>query len=83
VIGYDLEWDGEGVNEFAVNKKTGKVIIRINKEFYRPSEVNKIIGDASKIKEKLGWEPSASVEQLVEMMARADYDRVKNNQLLM
>jgi len=58
-------------------------VIRINGELYRPADVNRIIGDASKIKEKLGWEPSTSFEQLVEMMVRTDFDRVKNKQLLM
>ncbi len=76
-IGFDLVWKGEGVDEVGVDKKTGKVILRIDKNYFRPTEVDLLIGDASKAKRLLGWEPSVRFHELVDIMAKADYEREK------
>lgn len=72
-IGMELEWDGEGIDEVAVSK-TGQKVIEINEAFFRPAEVELLIGDATKAKTKLGWEPEVTIQQLAEMMAKSDYD---------
>ncbi|MER3496170.1 MAG: GDP-mannose 4,6-dehydratase [Armatimonadota bacterium] len=71
----DLAWDGEADKEKATDRKTGRVVVQINPTFYRPAEVDLLIGDAAKAKAKLGWKPKTTFSQLVEMMAKADYDR--------
>jgi len=70
----ELEWDGEGVNEIAMDKNSGRRVVEISEKFFRPAEVDLLIGDPTKAKTKLGWEPEVSVQQLAEMMAKADYD---------
>lgn len=76
-IGFDLMWKGEGINEVGIDKETGKVILRIDKNYFRPTEVDLLIGDASKAKRLLGWEPSVRFHELVDIMAKADYEREK------
>lgn len=70
----DLEWQGEGVSETATDRRTGKRVMQVNERFFRPAEVELLIGDASKAREKLGWVPQVGVRDLARMMARADYD---------
>jgi len=74
-IGVDLVWQGEGLDETGTDRKTGKVWIKINPQFYRPAEVDLLVGDAQKAKDKLGWKPTTSLEKLVEMMVQADVKR--------
>ena len=71
----DLEFEGEGVDEVGRNTKTGKVQVAVSPEFFRPAEVDLLLGDATKAKEVLGWEPKTTVEELCQMMVRADIDR--------
>jgi len=73
--GYDIEWEGEGVNSIGRDRTTGKLIIRVNPQFYRPAEVDLLVGDASKSRDTLGWTPETTFEELVEQMVRADIDR--------
>jgi GDPmannose 4,6-dehydratase len=75
LAGFELVWSGKGIEETATDKKTGKVIVRINPEFYRPAEVDVLLGRAAKAKEKLGWAPKTSFDQLVTMMMEADLRR--------
>ncbi len=70
-------WKGEAENEVAVDTTTGKTIVQINPQFYRPAEVELLIGDASKAKEKLGWEAKTTLEELCAMMIAADLRRNK------
>ena len=72
----NLTWKGEGINEKGYNKN-GEKIIQINPEFYRPAEVQLLLGDASKAKKELGWEPKTSFDELVEMMVKSDFDKLK------
>lgn len=73
-LGMDLEWTGEGEAETATDKKSGKLVMKVNPKFYRPAEVDLLIGDPSKAKEKLGWEPKVRVKELAAMMAKSDFD---------
>lgn len=70
-IGFDISRQGKEENEVGIDKKTGREIIKINPEFYRPTEVDLLLGDATKVKQKLGWKPKTIFEGLVEMMAKA------------
>ena len=89
-LGLELSWEGEGVNEKATistidpDKKSqyaddlvGKVIITVNPKYFRPAEVDSLIGDASKAKEKLNWEPTISFTQMVDEMVAHDLDKAK------
>jgi GDPmannose 4,6-dehydratase len=67
-----LDWVGTGLDECGIDRNTGRRVIEINKEFYRPAEVNTLLGDATKAKEKLGWVPETSFQQLVEEMIQSD-----------
>jgi GDPmannose 4,6-dehydratase len=77
-VGYDIEWEGEGVNEIGKDKKTGKQIVAINPKYYRPTEVDILIGDASKAKEKLGWETKVEIDELIQIMMENDIKLAKN-----
>jgi GDPmannose 4,6-dehydratase len=81
-LGFQIEWQGSGVDEVGIDKKTGKQIVRINPNFYRPAEVEQLLGDATKAKEELKWESETQFNKLVEMMTETDYDRVKNGRVL-
>ena len=70
--GMDIEFHGEGEKEYATLKGTNKVVVKVNPQFFRPAEVDLLIGDASKAKKVLGWEPEISYEQLVQRMVESD-----------
>jgi len=74
-VDIDLVFEGEGEKEVGINKATNKVIVKVNPKFYRPAEVDLLIGDATKAKEDLGWEAKCTLEQLCEMMVEADLKR--------
>ncbi len=69
----ELEFQGEGVNEVGIEKKTGKVRVKIDPKYFRPTEVDLLIGDYAKAKEKLGWEPKTRFADLVKIMTEADW----------
>ncbi len=71
----ELQWEGSGEQEQAIDMATGKVVMRVNPKFYRPAEVDLLIGDPQKAKDVLGWEPQTSLEQLCRMMVDADMRR--------
>ena len=73
--GTRIEWRGSGVDEIGTASETGDVVVRINPRFYRPAEVDLLIGDSSKAKAKLGWVPKTSLESLCQMMVEADLRR--------
>jgi GDPmannose 4,6-dehydratase len=76
-IDVGIEWSGEAENEIGTCKKTGKVLVRVNPKFYRPAEVELLIGDPAKAQKELGWKPSTTLEQLCQMMVEADLRRNK------
>ncbi len=77
-LGFSLEWQGEGVDEIGVDTKTGNTIISIDPRYFRPAEVDLLIGDPAKAKKQLGWEPSVKFKELVEIMVDADLEAQKN-----
>ena len=73
----EIKWQGQGEDEIGVHSKSEKKIIGIDKKYYRPTEVDSLLGDASKAKEKLGWEPKISFIDLVKIMVNSDWEKVK------
>lgn len=71
-LGMELEFSGEGVNEVGVERSTGRTLVRISPEYFRPTEVELLIGDYTKSKLKFGWEPTVRFHELVKLMADAD-----------
>ncbi len=67
-FGMSIAWEGEGINEVGIDKLTKRTVIKVSPKYFRPAEVETLLGDATKAKEKLGWEPKISFEQLVEDM---------------
>ncbi len=73
----ELQWSGSGEKEQAIDASTGKVVVRVNPKYYRPAEVDLLIGNPQKAREVLGWEPKTTLEQLCRMMVEADMRRNK------
>ena len=67
-FGLNLEWQGEGLNEVAVDKISKRTVVAVDEKYFRPAEVESLLGDPTKAKEKLGWKPTTTFEQLVEDM---------------
>jgi len=78
-VGIDIIWKGKGSEEYGIDSITGKVLVEIDPRYYRPTEVEILIGDPSKAKEKLGWEPKIKLEELVKIMIKADEKAVEQN----
>jgi len=74
----EIVWEGEGVNEVGKLKSSGKQVVGINPRYFRPTEVELLIGDYAKAKKDLGWEPKTKFEDLVKIMIKADYEKLKN-----
>ena len=78
VVGIDLKFEGEGANEIGVDKSTGKILVEVSSDFYRPTDVVNLWGDPTKAKQKLGWDPTrmTSFKDLVRIMVEADMAKV-------
>lgn len=77
--GIELEWQGEGIDEKGIDKATGKVLVEVDQRFFRPSEVEQLLGDPTKAKTLLGWNPTTtSFDKLVRIMVEHDMKNVKN-----
>lgn len=74
-VGVELEFKGQADNEIAIDMATGKTLVQVNPKFYRPAEVELLIGNPEKAKQKLGWEPKTTLEELCAMMVKADLER--------
>jgi GDPmannose 4,6-dehydratase len=74
-VGTNIEWRGEAEKEEGRDASNGKVLVRVNPEFYRPAEVDLLIGDATKAQEKLGWAPKTTLEELCKLMVESDLRR--------
>lgn len=79
VLGQDIYWEGTGINEKGILKSTGKEVIGIDQKYFRPTEVDILIGDYSKAKQILGWKPNTTFQQLVKIMVISDFEKIKNN----
>ncbi len=77
LLDMELEFQGEGVDEIGVEKATGKVRVRIDPRYFRPTEVDLLIGDPAKAKERFGWEPKVRFAELTRIMAEADWELAK------
>jgi len=75
--GFDIEWRGEGEAATGIDRNTGRTIVRVNPRFYRPAEVDLLLGNATKAREILGWTPKVRLEELTHMMVAADMERVE------
>jgi GDPmannose 4,6-dehydratase len=77
MLGISISWRGKNVDEVGIDAASGKTIIRIDPKYFRPTEVDLLLGDPSKAKAALAWKPSITFDQLVEIMAKADYEKIK------
>lgn len=76
-VGTAIEWSGHAEKEVGVDANSGKVLVKVNPKFYRPAEVDLLIGDPTHAENKLGWKPTTTLESLCEMMVKADLSRNK------
>jgi GDPmannose 4,6-dehydratase len=76
---FDIEWSGAGPDERGTDRRSGKTIVRVNPAFYRPAEVDHLVGNPRKAREVLGWRCKTGFEELVTLMAEADDKRVRDN----
>jgi len=75
----DLEWQGEGLGEKGIDKKTSEVIVEVDSRYFRPAEVESLLGDSTKAKEKLGWRPKTSFEELIKEMVQSDLEEAERD----
>jgi GDPmannose 4,6-dehydratase len=80
-VGIAITWEGSGVDEVGKDSESGKIIVKIDPRYFRPTEVDFLLGDPSKAKDKLGWEPKVSFDTLVKMMVREDLKEAERDQL--
>ncbi|MFC1881404.1 GDP-mannose 4,6-dehydratase [Thermodesulfobacteriota bacterium] len=78
-LNISIRWEGEGPGEKGLEKETGQIIIAVDPSYYRPTEVSELLGDASKAREKLGWEPVTSFEELIAEMIEADMEEAQKD----
>lgn len=76
--GIDIEWHGTGIDEIGVNKTNGKTVVKVNKKFFRPAEVDVLLGNPAKAESVLGWKREISFSELVERMVKNDMDLIKS-----
>jgi len=81
-LGITIQWEGEGVNERGINPANGKTIVAVDPRYFRPTEVETLLGDPSKAKEKLGWEPEIPFLEMVKEMVQADLEDAKRDELV-
>ncbi len=75
-VGISIKWHGEGVNETGTDVKSGKVLVYVSPEYFRPTDVEYLLGDASKARNKLGWQPKVCFKELVKLMVNADCEKI-------
>jgi GDPmannose 4,6-dehydratase len=78
-LGFDIDWSGSGLDERGIDRRSGKTVVRVNPAFYRPAEVDSLIGNPKKAEEILGWQRKVGFKELVGRMADADDKRVREN----
>ena len=79
VVDIAIEWRGSGVDEQAVNAKTGDVLVKVDPRYFRPTEVDLLLGDATKARDKLGWQAKTEFKSLVREMVEADLELARNS----
>ena len=78
LINVDIKWVGENENEVGINSKTNEILVKVDEKYYRPIEIDTLIGDYSKAYEKLGWSPSTSFDELIKKMVLDSINKFKN-----
>jgi GDPmannose 4,6-dehydratase len=81
-VGIAIKWEGSGVNEKGFDASNNKILVEIDPQYFRPAEVDLLVGDASKAKEKLGWVAKTSVEELAKEMMDSDIEMFKRDKYL-
>jgi GDPmannose 4,6-dehydratase len=71
-VDINIEWNGKGINEKGINSNSGEILVEISPRYFRPTDVDNLLGDSTKAKEKLGWFPKTSFKQLVKIMINSD-----------
>lgn len=79
----ELKWEGKGVDELGINSANGNVVVKVDPKYFRPTEVDLLVGDASRAKKELGWEPTYDLDGLVKDMVQADLALFKKDKYLM
>jgi GDPmannose 4,6-dehydratase len=77
-LGVELVWKGSGADEKGYDKKTDRCLIEVDSRYFRPTEVELLLGDASKAKKVLGWQPKTTFKELITMMVKSDYNLFSN-----
>jgi GDPmannose 4,6-dehydratase len=80
-LGISIRWEGEGVDEKGINAETGHIMVAVDPRYFRPTEVQDLLGDAGKARKKLGWKPRITFEQLVAEMVEADMKEAQKDSL--
>ena len=80
-VGIQLEWQGEGIAEKGINKVTGEIVVEVDPRYFRPTEVELLLGDATKAQQKLGWKPKTNLQELCAMMVKEDLMTAKRDVL--
>ena len=78
-VGIKISWRGKGIKEVGFNKKTKKILVRVDKIYFRPSEVEYLKGNFNKINRMIGWKPKVKLKQLIKMMIQNDLRYLRNN----
>jgi GDPmannose 4,6-dehydratase len=78
VMGEEIFWKGTGPEGTGILKSTGKTVVAVDPRYYRPTEVDLLLGNPSKAKEKLGWIPKVTFKELVKIMMKADFEKIRN-----
>jgi GDPmannose 4,6-dehydratase len=80
-LGFDLSWEGEGLDEKGIDARSNKTIVAVDRRYFRPTEVDTLLGDASKARDKLGWQPRIAFGELVKEMAAEDLREAERDAL--
>ncbi len=81
-MGIDIDWSGRDTHEKGIDRKTGRPVVEVSPTYYRPTEVDFLLGDPTKAKEILGWQTKIGFEELVEEMMASDLDEAKREELV-
>ena len=81
IIGVDVKWRGQAESEVGFDAESGRVLVRVDPAYYRPTEVDLLLGDSTKARKRLGWKPTVGFDDLVKEMILADIDAVKNKSM--
>jgi GDPmannose 4,6-dehydratase len=78
-LGFGIEWRGEGIDEVGIDADTGRILVEVDARYFRPTEVDTLLGDPARAKARLGWSPRVSFRELVKEMVAADHESAKRD----